>query len=214
MRDWRKIIVFSAVWPLILILSGSIMTGCLNNDDVNVKQVSGEGPVISMPIEVDPFNKVHHLAQGDMSIVVSDTFSVTIEAQQNIIDLMDWTVEDETFYWGFKESVEIAEAEKILVVIRIPNELESVILSGLGSIGITGYKQENLYLELTGYGNIGAYALEADKAEAYLSGVGNIEVRANEDITGLISGRGNIYYRGNPILNIHVSGSGAAIDDN
>ena len=201
-------------WPLMLFVSGMFLTGCLENENDVSRPVSGEGPVISMPIEVDSFNKVRHVSMGDMSIVVSDTFSVVLEAQQNILDLMDWTVEEETFYWGFKEAVEIVEAEKILCVIRIPHDIESVILTGIGGIGITGYKQENIYLELTGYGNIGAYGLDADKAEVYLSGVGNIEVRASEEITGLISGRGNIYYRGNPTLNIHISGSGSAVDDN
>ncbi|MBR9997781.1 MAG: DUF2807 domain-containing protein [Cyclobacteriaceae bacterium] len=202
------------IWPLMLIMMGIYLAGCLNNDEDVAKPVTGEGPVISMPLEVDSFNRVRHVSMGDMSIVVSDTFSVVLEAQQNILDLMDWTVEDETFYWGFKEAVEIIEADKILCVIRIPHDIESVILSGIGSIGIIGYKQEDIYLELTGYGNIGAYAVEVDKAEAYLSGVGNIEVRANEELSGLISGRGSIYYRGNPTLNIHVSSSGTVVDDN
>jgi hypothetical protein len=215
MRITKKYSRIVNIWPLILIITGIFLSGCLSNDDEDVaKPVTGEGPVISMPIEVDSFNKVRHVAMGDMSIVVSDTFYVVLEAQQNILDLMDWTVEDETFYWGFKEAIEIVAAEKILCVIRIPHEIESVNLMGIGSIGVTGFKQENIYLELTGYGNIGAYGVNVDKAEAFLSGVGNIEVRAVEEISGLITGRGNIYYRGTPTINIHVTGSGSAIDDN
>lgn len=202
------------IWPLALLFLGVNLTACLNPEDDISKQVSGEGPVIEMPIEVTSFNQVNHVCMGDMSITVTDTLVVVIEAQQNILDLMDWTVEDSTFYWGFKEPVNIVEAEKILCKIKIPGDLKSLVLTGIGQIGVSGPTQNSIYLELNGVGNIGAYDLEVDEAEANITGNGNIEVRAISELTGLISGRGNVLYRGNPALNVHVSGSGTFIDDN
>jgi hypothetical protein len=202
------------LWPLALISIGIYLTGCLNQEKGISKPVTGEGPVVEMPIEVDLFNQINHVCMGDMSIIVTDTLAVIIEAQQNILDLMDWKVEDSTFYWGFKEPVEIVEAEKILCKIKIPHELQSLILSGVGQVGVSGPKQNSIYLEVAGVGNIGAYNLEVNQAEANVSGFGNIEVRVIDDLKGVISGKGNVLYKGNPVLNVHVSGSGTFVDDN
>ena len=214
MNQNKKYGKITGTWPLVLFVSGIFLAGCAKNEDDLTPQISGEGPVITMPLELDSFNKVHLLSMGNINIVVSDTFSVVMEAQQNILDLMDWIVEDETLYWGNKEAVDIIEAEKILCSINLPHEIESVIHAGIGSVQLVGDKQENLYLEMNGFGYIEAFDLEANNVEANISGFGDVGVRVVEELSGLISGQGNIYYKGNPVLNVHVIGSGTVIDDN
>jgi hypothetical protein len=190
------------------------LISCSKPQEDIFRQVKGEGLVIEMPIQVDTFNQINHVCQGDMEVIVTDTLQVVFEAQQNILDLMDWKVADSTFYWGFKEPVAIVEAEKIICKIKIPVNLASFILSGVGEVGISGPKQNSIYLEIAGVGNIRTYGLEVDKAEANISGYGNIEVRAISELNGIISGTGNIYYKGDPALNVQVFGSGDFIDDN
>jgi len=209
---YRKV---SYLWSIVVFSMGFYLTGCTDPGGDISKPVTGEGPVIEVPIQVvGSFNQINHVCMGDMSIIVTDTLQVVIEAQQNIIDLMDWKVQDSTLYWGFKEAVEIVEAEKILCKIKMPVPLSSLILTGVGQVGVSGPKQNSIYLEVNGVGNIGAYNLEVDKAEANITGHGNIEVRAVSELSGVISGRGDVLYRGNPVLNVHVSGSGTFRDDN
>ncbi len=210
-KTYKKVIY---LWPLVLFSMGLYLSGC--SDPVNdvSRPVSGEGPVIEISIPVDPFNQINHVCMGDMEIIVTDTLQLVIEAQQNIIDLMDWKVQDSTLYWGFTEAVEIVEAEKILCKIKMPVHLASFILTGVGQVGLSGPKQNSIYLQVDGVGNIGAYDLEVDKAEANIIGHGNIEVRVVSELTGVISGRGNVLYRGDPVVNAHVSGSGEFINDN
>jgi len=203
------------LWPFAFFLFLIYLSGCLNtNDDDIINPITGEGPVVEMPIVVDSFNQVNHVAVGNLSILISDTFSVVLKAQQNILDLMDWTVEDETFYWGYKVPVNIIESEEILCEINLPVEIESVTLTGIGVIKIEGPKQDIVYLEVIGLGNINAFGLEVDKAEVMLSGSGNIQVKVIDEITGVLSGNGNVYYRGDPVLNVYISGNGTVIKDN
>lgn len=214
MRNSKLSRRFIYVGSFLLISTSLIFWGCSNPGENHSRPVSGEGPVIEMNIPVDPFNQINHVCMGDMEIIVSDTLQVVMEAQQNIIDLMDWTVQDSTLYWGFTEAVEIVEAEKILCKIKMPVPLVSLILTGVGQVGVSGPKQNSIYLQVDGVGNIGAYDLEVDKAEADITGYGNIEVRVISELIGIISGKGNVLYRGDPLLNVHVSGSGEFIDDN
>jgi len=214
MKNRKVYQVLNFIWPLSFLSVNLFLAGCTDVGDDISRKVSGEGPVIEITIPVDPFNQINHVCMGDMSIEVSDTLLVVMEAQQNIIDLMEWKVQDSTLYWGFTEAIEIVEAEKILCKIKMPGHLASLILTGVGQVGVSGPKQNSIYLQVDGVGNIGAYNLEADKAEANVSGYGNIEVRAVSELTGIISGKGNVLYRGNPTLTVHVSGSGDYIDDN
>lgn len=214
MKNRKVYQVLNFIWPLTFLSIILFQAGCSDIGDDLSRKVSGEGPVIETTIPVDPFNQINHVCMGDMSIEVSDTLLVVMEAQQNIIDLMEWKVQDSTLYWGFTEAIEIVEAEKVLCKIKMPVHLASFILTGVGQVGISGPKQNSIYLQVDGVGNIGAYNLEVDKAEANVSGYGNIEVRAVSELTGIISGRGNVLYRGNPELTVHVSGSGEFIDDN
>ena len=214
MRNSKIYRTVSYLWPLVLFFIGLYMVSCSDPGSDNSRPVTGEGPVIEVPVQVGSFNQINHVCMGDMEIIVTDTLQVVIEAQQNIIDLMDWKVQDSTLYWGFKEAVEIVEAEKILCKIKMPVPLASFILTGIGQVGVSGPIQNSLYLQVDGVGNIGAYNLEVDKAETNITGHGNIEVRVVTELTGVISGRGNVLYRGDPVVNAHVSGSGEFIDDN
>lgn len=214
MKKGKVYQILSYFWFLTFFSFVLFLASCSGVGDDLSRKVSGEGPVIETTIPVDPFNQINHVCMGDMSIEVSDTLLVVMEAQQNIIDLMDWKVQDSTLYWGFTEAVEIVDAEKILCKIKMPVHLASLILTGVGQVGVSGPKQNSIYLQIDGLGNIGAYNLEVDKAETNITGNGNIEVRAVSELTGIISGKGNVLYRGDPVLTVHVSGSGEFIDDN
>ncbi len=213
----KSIIVFkniAKIWPMVIICILIYLTGCLDIDDPNMSNpIRGEGLIVEMPIEVDSFNQVNHVAVGDMNIIFSDTFSVVLKAQQNILELMDWLVKDETFYWGFSEPVEIIEALDILCEIKLPVNIESAIITGVGVIRIRGPKQDIVYLEIDGVGTINAFELEVDKAEVLITGVGEIQVNVIDEIEGLISGNGNIIYRGDPVLNVHITGTGDVVKD-
>jgi hypothetical protein len=196
-----------------LFLTFFYLAGCMSDQDDPII-IQGEGPVVELPIEVDTFNQVNHVIIGDISIIVSDTFSVVLKSHQNILDMMIWEVDDETFYWGFDEQVDNINADEIRCVINLPHDIESVILTGLGSIILSGPKQNNISIGLNGVGYIGAYDLEVSNADVMLGGSGEVEVFVTEELTGLISGNGNVYYRGNPFINLPVTGTGSVVDDN
>jgi len=201
-------------WLVIgMLLAFFYMTGCLN-DPEEPKVTIGEGPIVEKPIEVDSFNRVNHVIFGDMSITVSDTFSVVLRSHQNILDMMTWEVDDNTFYWGFNETVEHLQVDEILCEIKIPKDIKSVVLTGAGLITISGPSQEEILIELNGYGEIKAYGLEVSKASVFIEGRGEVEVFVNDELTGLIAGNGNVFYRGNPVINLPIIGSGGVIDDN
>lgn len=189
------------------------LTGCIGDQEEPII-FTGEGPVVEMPIEVDSFNQVNHVFIGDISIIVTDTFSVVLKSHQNILDLMVWEVDDETFFLGFDEPVDQLVVDQILCEIRIPYDIESVTLSGAGLIALTGPKQNDITISLNGVGVIKAYDLMVSNANVLIGGTGEVEVYVTDELEGLISGSGLVYYRGDPFINLPVTGSGSVIDDN
>jgi hypothetical protein len=188
-------------------------SGCSLDIDDGVTRVSGEGPLVTQVIPADTFNIFFHLALGNVIIITGDSLEVSLRAQQNIIDLMDFQFDDDKFGWGFKEKVNIIQSDTILLTIKIPNPIEAISLVGNGSLDVIGNKQESLYIDIVGVGDINSYGLELDYCEINISGVAVCRIRVNKELSGLVSGVGTIYHRGDPTVTLRIFGEGEIIDD-
>lgn len=150
--------------------------------------VRGSGLVLNESRNISNFNSINLLGSASVYIKQADEYSLEIEAEDNIIPLIETRVKGRMLYILTKKCINPNEPVKIFI--SLP-ELRSVDISGSGKI-------------------IGENVINSDKLELNIGGSGvlNFELQVNKLITE-ISGSGKVYLQGDTKLhNIILSGSG------
>lgn len=154
--------------------------------------IKGSGPVQTETRELSAFNKITLDGSADIYLRQDSVQSVVIEAQGNILDVLETTVSGNRLNIDFENHC-IKNHEPIKIYIAV-TDLAEVKIEGSG----------NIY----GSGVINVDALKFD-----IDGSGDIELenlQANE-LTTRISGSGDATYHGTGTLQHHsidISGSG------
>lgn len=204
----------SLIWLVAVVILFNINCNKEKNDNNNEDKIIGTGEVISKDIVVSPFHNIILEGVANIYVTIADTQIVIYKAQQEILDIMTYSVVNETFKLGMNnDNKEIETDKEISAEITIPG-IESITLTGVGNFELNGEKQSILDIDLTGAGNVYAYNMEVDTCYINLSGVGDCEVRVNNLLDVAISGVGNVKYKGNPTVDLVITGVGNVIDDN
>lgn len=159
------------------------------------EKVVGEGPLVTETRAVSNFKKVSSSISGNVVFHVDPVYKVEVEAQQNILDILETKLVGEELIIRIKDGKRVKENAGITVTIHAPT-CEGVYLSGSGNFSMSGILQvPNLSVQVSGSGNINLqHATVVDKLTATISGSGNIEVQSgtakNESLR--ISGSGRI----------------------
>ena len=96
---------------------------------------------------------------------------------------------------------------KLIVDVHLP-ELQSINLTGVGSVTVSDGNTSNLQISLSGVGDIDTQNYQVQNITIQNSGVGSAKVWATDSLSGTLSGVGDISYKGNPEVSIKVSGVG------
>ena len=171
---------------LLLVLS---LSACSNGDFAFFNGVSGEGPTSSQNLTVDDFTGIHLAINAEVVISQGSRQSVSVDAQQNIIDMLETDVSGGV--WTIKTENPIRNHKPIKITITVP-ELSYAKISGSGNI-------------------IGQNAFTAsDEFETGISGSGDIQLEiVTEELSAAISGSGDIQLSGEAEeFSIAISGSG------
>lgn len=200
---------------LIIIALSLLHLSCdKNNDNNNKDKIVGTGDVVSKDIVVSSFNSIIIEGVTNVYATIGDIQTVVYKAQQEILDIMTWSVTNQTLTISMDNNDrEIETDEEISAEITIP-EIESIALNGVGNYSLSGEKQDILVIEINGAGNIYAYNMEVDTCYILITGVGNCEVRVNNLLDVEITGVGNVKYKGSPVVNYIVTGVGSVSDNN
>ena len=207
----KKIIL---VLTLLMLFAGCKMGG-----------ISGSGTRKTEKKEVPAFKAIETGGAFDVEITCQKPQSVELEADDNLLPLLETDVSDGVLHVGMKQDY---HAKKLIAVrIAVP-DLNRITISGAGTARVTGVKNENFVINSTGAakieakgetkaveirnsgaGLIDAHELRSSKAEVNLSGAGQAEVYASEQLDVTISGVGRVTYAGQPkVINKNISGIG------
>ncbi|MFC2113102.1 GIN domain-containing protein, partial [Bacteroidota bacterium] len=144
---------------------------------------------------------------------IGSTQSVVLKAQQNIIDVMTYTVTGQTLQVGVKDNTSIENHEEIRFDITI-SSISNIDLVGVGDFVFSGADQDELAINLTGVGNVNAYDMKVRTCTINSTGVGDCKVHVLNTLTVTITGVGSIYYKGNPTITSSITGVGQLVDAN
>ena len=201
-----------------------VLTGC--NQIGGIASVQGSGTAKSETRSVSGFSGVVVSGQGTVTISVTGTESLTIEADDNILPLLTSDVNGGRLELGTKPNNSISPKIGPTYTLTVKS-LDEIVLSGSANItatdlsatkltvtlsgsGIitTSGQADNLSVMLSGSGRFAGYDLIAKSVSVVLSGSGTILVTANDSLDVKLPGSGNVTYKGNPSVNVDKSGSG------
>jgi hypothetical protein len=177
--------------------------------------------------EVQGFSEVSLSGVGTLTIEPGDRESLIIEAEDNIISIIETEVVGDRLTISFRRPVTIVPTKSIRFNLTVVN-LDAVDLSGAGSIVAYGIRTDRLNVTLSGAGSL-TIAGEADHQDVKLSGVGGYNAEglitntATIDVSGAgtakvqvleyleasVSGAGSVNYLGDPTVDSNVSGLGS-----
>jgi hypothetical protein len=180
--------------------------------------------VITETRDVTGFDEVALFGSGDVVIEVTGTESLTVEADDNLLPLLETTVRNGRLELSTKASVAPTRGIKYTITVVT---LEGVSVSGSGNVVAAGVDSPEFSVDISGSGKVspagaadelsvviagsgryGGEDLVADNATVEVSGSGAAVVNATDRLDVDISGSGHVEYIGNPSVTESISGSG------
>lgn len=192
--------------------------------------IEGSGQQKSVKRDVGAFTAVDVSGAYDVEIVCQKSLSVEVQGDDNIVSLVKTEVRDGTLYIYNDES--FSPKKTLRVLVSVPT-IESVDLSGAGSIRVLHLHNKEFSIDISGAASIYASGtttilnidvsgasdvetkdLHAETVRIEVSGASNAEIFASQALDAEVSGVGNITYFGNPkAVQQNVSGVGSISKD-
>ncbi len=192
--------------------------------DSDSETVRGSGTVVTEEREVEGFSEIRLEGSGDVTVEMGGRESLTIEADDNLLELINTEVRGSRLVIDHEGSlspsadivyrieaidfdgVEIAGSADV-VASDVDCDIFSVSVAGSGSIELDGSCEE-IEVDIAGSGDLDAGGLLVDRAAVSIAGSGDIVVNAAEELEVSIAGSGDVVYLGDPATDIDVQGSG------
>lgn len=195
---------------IVLLLSVALFAIVLQS----CRKVSGSGPVVTENRAVSDFKEIKSDISGEVYVTAGPVYKVSIEAQQNVIDVIETVLNDDRLTIRLKNNTSVRAEDKIVVRITSPN-IRGLIVSGSGNISANEpVTTSDLYMNVSGSGDIYLNKLTAVTLDANISGSGRIDIAGGElnDQSLEISGSGDMDFLNllSKDADVRISGSGSA----
>lgn len=176
--------------------------------------VKGSGNAVDEERNIDYVSKVDITGNFKVEITCGETNSLKVEAEDNILPLIETKVKDEQLTISTKQKITNLRDVRIILSTHTLTELESdgkssIIVKGInsddlelsldeeGQIEIEG-KTDYLRVSLDGEGKILAKELQTKNTYITLFGEGKAELYARKSLKAKVKGSGSIDYWGDP----------------
>ena len=115
----------------------------------NISLVRGSGNVISEDRDVSGFSKISLSGSGSLYIEQGNEESLTIKAEDNLVPLIRTEVSGNTLSIGTKLGTSITPTKSIEFYLKV-KDVESISVSGSGSINCSGLETDDLSIKTSG----------------------------------------------------------------
>lgn len=207
----RAVITIFFVSIMIFTLSACNVGGV--EISMNSQQIKGSGTVTTQEREVSNFTQVELKSIGNLTIKQGQPTSLTIKADDNLMQYITTDVEEGTLEIGMQPNVNVDPTSTIEYTLVV-DSLSSVQLSGFGNITADELSGDEINVVLAGSGDITIGTVDATKVNMQLTGFGNIttnEVKTTDsDLSLTGSGDINIGKFNAAKLDATISGFGNA----
>ena len=161
-------------------------------DWISGNSIQGSGKLQKQTRDVGSFHAVALNVPGNVELRIGNTDSITIEADDNILPLIDTAVENGTLRIRPAKRNANFRQSSLTIVIQA-RQVERVSVGGSGNITATGLRAENLRFDVGGSGSINARDLDSRQVSVAIGGSGGFKASGKtEQLTASIGGSGNI----------------------
>ncbi len=200
------------VWKswIVLVAALALTLGLAACDDDGFEALRGSGNVVTEDFEFADFASVEVFNVFDVEIVQSDSFSVTIRADDNILELVNVSKNGETLSVRLRQGLTISTGVTLEARITMP-DLEALDLSGATSGTVSGFRSEGqIDIELSGASNLDG-DLEAGNIDFDVSGASRVTLEGSAaEATIVVSGASRLDLADFPADTAEVIVSGAS----
>lgn len=218
LRSWWppawNLVAFLTVAAIVLGVIFAPQLGLVSGWGIRAQPVVLSGQIFSQERPVKNFQAITIGYPSQVIIRQGEAESLTIEADESLLETIRTEVRGGTLYIGFKEDwyFGIRVPGQVRITITVVS-LDSIRLSGAGEVVVEGLKADNLEVVLSGAGDLRLEGLEADRFEGTISGAGKITANGKVEKQNIqISGLGS--YRGKDLKSssteVRISGAGSA----
>lgn len=220
----------SILIALVLVVGASVLAGFAlgRRTSSGSSTLPGSGRAVTQTRDLPPFTAIDLAGSNVVSIRVGAQQRVTVQADDNLIDLVSTRVTDGVLVIDNHRNYTPETPMSVLVTVP---RLDSVSLSGSGTVSVEGVQARALSVRLPGSGIV-RVAGTTDRLEATLNGSGElllgdllahgataiiegsgvIQLSASDALRASIPGSGTISYTGGPDkVSKSVTGSGAIV---
>ncbi len=195
------------------ITAGAVaLAGCGTN--YLVADVVGSGTIVTQDRAVDGLDSVTGVelsGSGDVTITIDPdaALSLTIIADDNLLDVLRTEVKDNKLFINFEGSVSPSTKPQINITV---GSLSNASLRGSGRILVTSVSGESFTANVSGSGDIIVDGT-VDRVEVKISGSGNVELSklTAKDAAVAVSGSGDVAVHATQSLDVKISGSGDVV---
>lgn len=181
---------------------------------VSCKKISGNGPVVSQNRSTGTFTAIEASVGGEVVYTPGPVTQVTIQAQQNILDIIDTRVVNGELRIEFESGKIVGRHDDIRVTVSGP-DVTGLTVTGSGNLLVAQpWQPQQAALSVNGSGAITVASLQTGSLNSKISGSGRITVGGGTAATAFadISGSGDIDHLNLSArtAGVRISGSGTA----
>ena len=178
-------------------------------DWISGNSIQGSGKLQKQTREVGSFHGVALNVPGTVELRIGNTDSVTIEADDNILPLIETAVENGTLRIRPAKRNANFRQSSLTIVIQA-RQVERISVGGSGNVTATGLRAEKLRFDVGGSGSINARDLDSRAVAVAIGGSGNIQAGrlAAREVQVSIGGSGEAQVWAKDDLSISIGGSG------
>ncbi len=205
-----------------------LLVGCEKNETiVGNDRIVGSGRIVSQVRIVGSFDEIQVKNIAKVIITQDSVESLHVEADDNVIGLVQTSVSEGTLFVGLPEDSYNNVTVRVHASMRNISRLESLgaadfstansihtdsiacRIKGAGSITLAGTADYEL-VEIIGAGDVHNFNLTSLVCTASIAGAGSIEVHTTQQLDAVITGTGTITYVGNPaVVHQTITGVGS-----
>lgn len=193
-------------------------------DDDGAAATAGSGNVVTETRDVSGFEEIDVRGSGEVVVDVTGTESLTVEADDNILPLLETEVHGGVLVLSVESNIDPTVGPKYTITAAT---LQGVSIAGSGDVTASAVDVDRLEVDIAGSGDVsptgtagellvsiagsGRYQgedLVAATGSVNVSGSGNAVVNVTDELDVDIAGSGNVEYMGSPTLTQSISGSG------
>ncbi len=177
--------------------------------------VTGSGKMVTESFDVQGFDQIRIGTSGVLYIEQGNEFSLSIEADDNILPLLDVEVEQGVLTLRTEPDITPLQFETIIYRVTLP-ELSMIDLSGSADIRVEDFSADSLSVNINGSGDVTFVNLDVTSLSVRISGSGDMILPnvSADTILAEINNSGLMDVAGETeALTVKVSGSGDLLAD-